>query len=119
MIYVGQKLIMPTNDEQTQTDQIQQNANVQINQPQNVENDYSSNVSGNDNEAKNWIASRESGNSYAARNGQYVGKYQLSDSYLNGDYSAANQERVADNYVNSRYGSWSAAKSFWLSNGWY
>ncbi|MCT3030021.1 aggregation-promoting factor C-terminal-like domain-containing protein, partial [Pediococcus parvulus] len=54
-----------------------------------------------------------------ARNGQYVGKYQLSASYLNGDYSAANQEKVANLYVSSRYGSWSAAKAFWQANGWY
>ena len=40
-------------------------------------------------------------------------------SYLNGDYSPANQERVADQYVAGRYGSWDAAKSFWLANGWY
>ncbi|EEI71924.1 LysM peptidoglycan-binding domain-containing protein [Lentilactobacillus hilgardii] len=71
------------------------------------------------NSAKSWIASHESGGSYSARNGQYVGKYQLSASYLNGDYSAANQEKVANQYVANRYGSWSAAKSFWQANGWY
>ena len=80
---------------------------------------YTSNVAGNDAAAKAWIAARESGGSYTARNGQYVGKYQLSAAYLNGDYSAANQERVADQYVASRYGSWSAAQSFWQSHGWY
>lgn len=80
---------------------------------------YTSNVAGNDAAAKAWIAARESGGNYGARNGQYVGKYQLSASYLNGDYSAANQERVADNYVANRYGSWSAAQSFWQSHGWY
>ena len=80
---------------------------------------YSSTATGSEASAKAWIASKESGGSYSARNGQYVGKYQLSSSYLNGDYSAANQERVADNYVKSRYGSWSAAKSFWRANGWY
>ena len=80
---------------------------------------YTSGVSGNDAAAKAWIAARESGGNYGARNGQYVGKYQLSASYLNGDYSAANQERVADQYVSSRYGSWSAAQSFWQSHGWY
>ncbi|NEZ69842.1 LysM domain-containing protein [Pediococcus pentosaceus] len=78
-----------------------------------------STVSGGEASAKAWIANKESGGSYSAANGQYVGKYQLSSSYLNGDYSAANQERVADNYVKSRYGSWSAAKSAWLSQGWY
>ena len=53
------------------------------------------------------------------QNGRYIGRYQLTDSYLNGDYSAENQERVADAYVAGRYGSWSAAKNFWLNNGWY
>ena len=71
------------------------------------------------NSAKEWIANKESGGSYTASNGQFVGRYQLSSSYLNGDYSASNQERVADQYVTSRYGSWEGAKSFWLANGWY
>lgn len=80
---------------------------------------YTSSVSGNDAAAKAWIAAHESGGSYSAVNGQYIGKYQLSASYLNGDYSPANQERVADNYVASRYGSWTAAQAFWQSHGWY
>ncbi|KRM17913.1 peptidoglycan binding protein [Ligilactobacillus hayakitensis DSM 18933 = JCM 14209] len=80
---------------------------------------YSSNVGGNDAAAKAWIAQRESGGSYTAQNGQYIGKYQLTASYLGGDYSPANQERVADQYVANRYGSWSNAKSHWLANGWY
>ena len=78
-----------------------------------------STVSGSDAEAKEWIAQKESGGSYTATNGRYIGRYQLTDSYLNGDYSAENQERVADAYVAGRYGSWSAAKNFWLNNGWY
>lgn len=69
--------------------------------------------------AKSWIASKESGGSYTASNGNYYGKYQLSLSYLNGDTSAANQEKVANSYVQSRYGSWTAAKAFWQANGWY
>ncbi len=85
----------------------------------NGNSNYTSSVAGNDAAAKAWIAARESGGSYTARNGQYIGKYQLSASYLNGDYSAANQERVADQYVASRYGSWSGAKAFWQSHGWY
>ena len=80
---------------------------------------YTSNASGSEAAAKAWIAGRESGGSYSARNGQYIGKYQLSASYLGGDYSAANQERVADNYVKSRYGSWTGAQKFWQTNGWY
>lgn len=69
--------------------------------------------------AKAWIASKESGGSYTASNANYYGKYQLSLSYLNGDTSAANQEKVANSYVQSRYGSWTAAKAFWQANGWY
>ena len=76
-------------------------------------------VSGSEAEAKEWIAQKESGGSYTATNGRYIGRYQLTDSYLNGDYSTENQERVADAYVAGRYGSWTAAKNFWLNNGWY
>ena len=71
------------------------------------------------NAAKEWIAQKESSGSYTATNGRYIGRYQLDSSYLNGDYSAANQEKVAEQYVASRYGSWEAAKAFWESNGWY
>ncbi|HGL7611967.1 TPA: LysM domain-containing protein [Streptococcus pneumoniae] len=78
-----------------------------------------STVSGSEAEAKEWIAQKESGGSYTATNGRYIGRYQLTDSYLNGDYSAENQERVADAYVAGRYGSWTAAKNFWLNYGWY
>ena len=148
VIYVGQKLKITndgdikqaTNKDVQQLPEVKQNTNAagstqaQTTQTQapvqqkaapvrqantSNNNSYSSNATGNEAAAKAWIAARESGGSYTARNGQYVGKYQLSSSYLNGDYSAANQERVADNYVKSRYGSWSAAKNAWLSQGWY
>ncbi|MEI5989923.1 hypothetical protein A5881_001416 [Enterococcus termitis] len=69
--------------------------------------------------AKEWIAQKESSGSYGATNGKYIGRYQLDASYLNGDYSEANQERVADSYVAGRYGSWEAAQAFWMANGWY
>lgn len=70
--------------------------------------------------AKEWIAQRESGGSYTAQNSRYIGRYQLDSAYLNGDYSPANQERVAQKYVNERYGgSWDNAKAFWLAHGWY
>ena len=98
---------------QKQTTQVAQPAQTQ------ATTSYTSNVSGSEAAAKAWIAGRESGGSYSARNGQYIGKYQLSASYLGGDYSAANQERVADNYVKSRYGSWTGAQKFWQTNGWY
>lgn len=71
------------------------------------------------NSAKEAIAMTESGGSYSAQNGQYYGRYQLTSSYLGGDFSPANQERVADNYVAGRYGSWEAAWQFHLSHGWY
>lgn len=76
-------------------------------------------LSAEDAAAKEWIAQKESSGSYTAQNGQYYGRYQLSLSYLNGDLSPENQEKVANQYVVNRYGSWSAAKKFWLANGWY
>lgn len=104
----------------TQAQASTQQATSQNTQAQASNNsNYSSNVSGSDAAAKAWIAQHESSNNYNARNGQYIGKYQLSASYLNGDYSAANQERVADQYVASRYGSWQNAQAHWQANGWY
>ena len=41
-----------------------------------------STVSGSEAEAKEWIAQKESGGSYTATNGRYIGRYQLTDSYL-------------------------------------
>lgn len=105
---------------QASTQQTAQQSASQNTQAQASNNsNYSSNVSGSDAAAKAWIAQHESSNNYNARNGQYIGKYQLSASYLNGDYSPANQERVADQYVASRYGSWQNAQAHWQANGWY
>ena len=139
LIYVGQKLVI-TDDGEVAPATPQQAASLPSATSQNTataENNntasasaannsgatynasYTSSVAGDDAAAKAWIAARESGGNYGASNGQYIGKYQLSASYLNGDYSAANQERVADQYVASRYGSWTAAQSFWQSHGWY
>ncbi|WP_239256165.1 LysM peptidoglycan-binding domain-containing protein [Listeria ilorinensis] len=80
-----------------------------------------STASSSEQQAKEWIAQKESGGSYSAvsSTGKYIGRYQLTNSYLNGDYSAANQERVADSYVQSRYGSWSNAKAHHEQYGWY
>ncbi|WP_419893913.1 LysM peptidoglycan-binding domain-containing protein [Ligilactobacillus salivarius] len=138
LIFVGQKLEIgeatqaDNNQQAAQDQQSQQAAQDQQSQQvapaassqqattnYNTTSNYTSNVSGNEQAAKEWIAARESGGNYGARNGQYIGRYQLSASYLGGDYSPANQERVADQYVATRYGSWSAAQSHWLSNGWY
>ena len=135
-IYVGQKLIIKSDGEiQEYNAQNAANANVANDntqatqqqaaqaQPQQAQSQasqsYTSNASGSEAAAKAWIAARESGGNYGATNGQYIGKYQLSASYLNGDYSAANQERVADQYVASRYGSWQNAQAHWQANGWY
>lgn len=82
---------------------------------------YNSSAAGNEKAAKEWIAMRESGGSYTARNassGTY-GRYQLTPDKLGGDTSPANQERVADQYVKARYGSWQRAKNFWMQNHWY
>ncbi|KIS02572.1 aggregation-promoting factor [Paucilactobacillus wasatchensis] len=132
LIYVGQKLMITTDGtiRQAKKQEVQTTPSASTNSQSTTSSNnsssntsssssYTSQTSGSDSSAKAWIANRESGGSYTARNGQYIGKYQLSSSYLNGDYSAANQEKVADSYVASQYGSWSAAKQHWLSNGWY
>ncbi len=123
-IYVGQQLVVKTDgqatDSQTTAQPVAQattqSAAAQTSQ---TTSNYTSTAYGSEADAKAWIATHESGNNYGARNGQYIGKYQLSAAYLNGDYSPANQERVADQYVAGRYGSWTNAKQHWLSNGWY
>lgn len=66
-----------------------------------------------------YIAWRESGADYDARNGQYVGKYQLQEDMLAGDYSPENQEYMAEQYMLDRYGSWEAARTFWDAHGWW
>lgn len=70
-------------------------------------------------EAKEWIAWRESGGDYNSRNGVYVGRYQLNEMYLDGDYSEENQEAAAEAYIADRYGSWQAAQEHWREYGWY
>lgn len=105
-----------TNNQVSQPQQTQASSNNTTNNSQSTQ---STALNGGEQAAKDWIASHESGGNYNATNGQYIGKFQLSASYLNGDYSPANQERVADNYVSSRYGSWTAAQQFWQSHGWY
>ena len=140
MIYVGQELVIdgpvasavtpapttyaaPAAQDETVSATVAETTEVEEETPvvseTVAEETVASTVSGSDAEAKEWIAQKESGGSYTATNGRYIGRYQLTDSYLNGDYSAENQERVADAYVAGRYGSWSAAKTFWLNNGWY
>ncbi|MCK8626440.1 LysM peptidoglycan-binding domain-containing protein [Apilactobacillus kunkeei] len=136
LIYVGEKITLPSSAT-VSTDQktvasattTQSTTNQQsVAQPQqqaqtqsttNYSQSQTSSYTGSSSSAKEWIANRESGGSYTASNGQYYGKYQLGAAMLHGDYSAANQEKVADQYVAARYGSWDNAKSFWLQHGWY
>ena len=113
LITVGQ--VLEIEDEKTTTNTTEQATTTQVTTTVSA----SDGLSAEDVAAKEWIAQKESSGSYTAQNGQYYGRYQLSLSYLNGDLSPENQEKVANQYVVNRYGSWSAAKNFWLANGWY
>ena len=118
LITVGQ--VLEIEDEKATTNTTEQAATSKANTTQATTTvSASDGLSAEDAAAKEWIAQKESSGSYTAQNGQYYGRYQLSLSYLNGDLSEANQEKVANQYVVNRYGSWSAAKNFWLANGWY
>lgn len=139
LIFPGQKLVINANNgdaavstqqsaqttqqasqqQTTQQASQQQASQQQTSQQQTMQTTQQAVASSSEQAARDWIASRESGGSYTAQNGNYYGKYQLSSAYLGGDYSAENQERVADSYVLNRYGSWANAKSHWLQNGWY
>ena len=113
LITVGQ--VLEIEDEKATTNTTEQATTTQATTTVSA----SDGLSAEDAAAKEWIAQKESSGSYTAQNGQYYGRYQLSLSYLNGDLSPVNQEKVANQYVVNRYGSWSAAKNFWLANGWY
>lgn len=118
LITVGQ--VLEIEDEKATTNTTEQAATSKANTTQATTTvSASDGLSAEDAAAKEWIAQKESSGSYTAQNGQYYGRYQLSLSYLNGDLSPVNQEKVANQYVVNRYGSWSAAKNFWLANGWY
>lgn len=136
LIFPGQKLVINANNgdaavstqqsaqttqqsAQTTQQASQQQTTQQASQQQTMQTTQQAVASSSEQAARDWIASRESGGSYTAQNGNYYGKYQLSSAYLGGDYSAENQERVANSYVLNRYGSWANAKSHWLQNGWY
>ena len=138
LIFPGQKLVINANNgdaavstqqsaqtvqqasqQQTVQQASQQQTTQQASQQQTMQTTQQAVASSSEQAARDWIASRESGGSYTAQNGNYYGKYQLSSAYLGGDYSAENQERVANSYVLNRYGSWANAKSHWLQNGWY
>ena len=118
LITVGQ--VLEIEDDKATTNTTEQAATSKANTTQTTTTvSASDGLSAEDAVAKEWIAQKESSGSYTAQNGKYYGRYQLSLSYLNGDLSEANQEKVANQYVVNRYGSWSATKNFWLANGWY
>lgn len=124
VIYVGEKLSVNETENQTapQTPSREQTvtASTQQNQtPQQTTVKQSVNTNTASSSAENQIAQAESGGSWNARNGQYIGKFQISSSYLHGDYSPANQEKVFHQYCNDRYGSVQNALSFRQSHGWY
>ena len=137
LIFPGQKLVINANNgdaavstqqsaqttqttQQQTTQQASQQQTTQTTQQITTQQTTQQAVSSSSEQAaRDWIASRESGGSYTAQNGNYYGKYQLSSAYLGGDYSAENQERVANSYVLNRYGSWANAKAHWMQNGWY
>lgn len=118
LITVGQ--VLEIEDDKATTNTTEQASTSKANTTQATTTvSASDGLSAEDAAAKEWIAQKESSGSYTAQNGQYYGRYQLSLSYLNGDLSPENQEKVANQYVVNGYGSWSAAKNFWLANGWY
>lgn len=119
----SQTTVQPTAVSTSQANQSQPAAQssqvTQTTASDNSNSSVSSSLSNSDAAAKAWIVARESGGNYNARNGQYVGAYQLSASYLGGDYSPAHQDEVANQYVTSRYGSWTNAQKHWQECGWY
>ena len=118
LITVGQVLEIEDEKEATKTSEQTTTSRVDTTQVTTT-GSASDSLSAEDAAAKEWIVQKESSGSYTAQNGQYYGRYQLTITYLNGDLSPENQEKVANQYVVNRYGSWSAAKNFWLTNGWY
>ena len=73
-------------------------------------------------EAKEWIANKESGGDYNAYNpaGGYYGRYQLNPTLVAYGASPAEQEIAVQEYVNERYnGSFVQAKAHWQAKGWY
>ena len=110
LIFPGQKLVINANNgdaavstqqsaqtvqqashQQTTQQASPQQTTQQASQQQTMQTTQQAVASSSEQAARDWIASRESGGSYTAQNGNYYGKYQLSSAYLGGDYSAENQ----------------------------
>lgn len=119
-ILAGQNLVIPAKGQSVQA--VSQAQTVESTGSSSSESEVSAvgtNESSAEASARAWIVQRESGGDYNARNGKYIGKYQLDRSYLNGDYSPANQEKTAERYVKQRYGSWVNAQKHWQTHNWY
>ena len=120
-ILAGQNLVIPAQGQSVQA--VSQAQTVEsTGSPSTSESEVSAVGTGESSaeaSARAWIVQRESGGDYNARNGKYIGKYQLDKSYLNGDYSPANQEKTAERYVKQRYGSWVNAQEHWQTHNWY
>lgn len=120
-ILAGQNLVIPAQGQSVQA--VSQAQTVEsTGSPSTSESEVSAVGTGESSaeaSARAWIVQRESGGDYNARNGKYIGKYQLDKSYLNGDYSPANQEKNAERYVKQRYGSWVNAQKHWQTHNWY
>lgn len=120
-ILAGQNLVIPAQGQSVQA--VSQAQTVEsTGSPSTSESEVSAVGTGESSaeaSARAWIVQRESGGDYNARNGKYIGKYQLDKSYLNGDYSPANQEKTAERYVKQRYGSWVNAQKHWQMHNWY
>ena len=78
LIFPGQKLVINANngDAAVSTQQSAQTTQ-QASQQQTVQTTQQAVASSSEQAARDWIASRESGGSYTAQNGNYYGKYQL------------------------------------------
>lgn len=86
LITVGQ--VLEIEDEKATTNTTEQAATSKANTTQATTTvSASDGLSAEDAAAKEWIAQKESSGSYTAQNGQYYGRYQLSLSYLNDDFS--------------------------------
>lgn len=81
---------------------------------------YKTTLSKKEQQAKRYIAIRESGNDYLANvtvgSQEFYGKYLLDKSLLKGDLSPMNQEKTADKYVKRHYGNWQNALKFYKKN---
>jgi LysM repeat protein len=133
-ILAGQKLVIPITQKSTAAKSETANTTSNLESTQNDDttavsavnttvshsnSNSNTKLSADEAAAKDWIVEHESGGNYNARNGKYIGKYQLDKAYLNGDYSATNQDKVAAQYVAQRYGSWVNAMKHWKIHHWY